>query len=376
MIFWIVVLSLTILVFLALFYAGMSGNKNVNKEKNIVGDVQTQNHFKAQLLEIEKDLENSLISQEEAVGAKAELAREMIRLQAELEKKTIGSKPLSNIIMFIALIFIGFLSFGIYLSLGKPNLPASPLASREDPSKAEPVASDINIDDAIIKIEAQLEKNPKDIRAWQVLAPVYMQQGKFEKAVIAYQKIIELGLVNADSKTDLAEALMMANSANASGEPIELLKEAIKLDVKHIRSRFYLASELTGRGSYEEAIKNWEDLLALSNGDEDWVEMAKEGLIFAKAGLNGELDNIPRADESLTKEEQNTQIKNMVEALAIRLNNEGGTISEWTRLVRSYLVLDEKEKAQEMYKKAIKAYPDEDGRKELDEMAQGANLKK
>ena len=59
----------------------------------------------------------------------------------------------------------------------------------------------------------------------------------------------------------------------------------------------------------------------------------------------------------------------MVDGLAARLYDSGGSIEEWTRLVRSRLVLGETELAQADYDKARAAYPDPAGRQELDVLA-------
>ena len=59
----------------------------------------------------------------------------------------------------------------------------------------------------------------------------------------------------------------------------------------------------------------------------------------------------------------------MVEGLSSRLLESGGTIDEWTRLVRSRLVLGQTEAAQLAYDAARKAYPSAGDRAELDVLA-------
>ena len=62
-------------------------------------------------------------------------------------------------------------------------------------------------------------------------------------------------------------------------------------------------------------------------------------------------------------------IEAMVEGLASRLEAEGGSIAEWTQLVRSRLVLGQTALAQQAYDAARSAYPDAAGRTELDVLA-------
>jgi cytochrome c-type biogenesis protein CcmH len=88
------------------------------------------------------------------------------------------------------------------------------------------------------------------------------------------------------------------------------------------------------------------------------VATAREGLAAATAGLSG--------DSSAPDE---GAIAGMVDGLAARLAAEGGTLEEWTRLVRSRLVLGQTELAQSAYDAAREAYPDVAQRAELDVLA-------
>jgi cytochrome c-type biogenesis protein CcmH len=59
----------------------------------------------------------------------------------------------------------------------------------------------------------------------------------------------------------------------------------------------------------------------------------------------------------------------MVDGLAARLASEGGTVDEWTQLVRSRMVQGRVEDAQAAYDAARKAHPDAAERNELDVLA-------
>ena len=51
-------------------------------------------------------------------------------------------------------------------------------------------------------------------------------------------------------------------------------------------------------------------------------------------------------------------ISGMVEGLASRLASDGGTVAEWTQLVRAFTVLEQTDRAQKAYDDAKAAYPD------------------
>jgi cytochrome c-type biogenesis protein CcmH len=109
-------------------------------------------------------------------------------------------------------------------------------------------------------------------------------------------------------------------------------------------------------------------VLALSKGGEGWITAATEGRTVA---LNKGI--LPAGTTTPTAESE--AIAGMVSGLATRLDTQGGTIEEWTQLVRAYVVLKDLAKAQAAYDAALKAYPKTFDRGDLDAVALEAGLK-
>lgn len=360
-VFWIIASVITLVALVALYYATLRDQVNANVDANQTASMA---HFKAQLKEIEGDILQERLKPEEAEAAKAELARDAMRLKNAASTPDKGGKNPSRHIFALAILGVLVASFGIYATLGNPSLVSQPIAGR-----TQPPATNIDVGEAVARVEETLKKNPNDVRGWTVLGPIYMRTGRYADAVNAYRQVLALGPISADVETNLAEALMMQNSGVAEGEAMQLLQSAAKRDAAHVRSRFYLAGEATRSNDFEPAVKLWRELLALSAGGEVWVAPAKEGLAIAEAGLSGDVPPVSTAAPS------SEMITNMVEGLSERLEADGGTIEEWLRLVRSRLVLGETEKAQAAYDAAKLAFPDAVTRAELDDMALQAGLK-
>jgi cytochrome c-type biogenesis protein CcmH len=346
MIFWSLAFVVTAVACAALYYAGVG--RRVNATAAVV-DSPEMAHLKLQLKEIESDLALGRLGPAEATAAKGELARELMRLKATT--KAANDPSARRGLVAAAAAVTAVLAFGVYGALGRPDLPAQPLAERQDVPPPE-----MTLDDAIARIEAQLKAKPDDLRGWTVIAPAYMQMSRFADAANALRKVIELDGPTADRETDLGEALMMANNGDAKGEPLTLFRSASNRDVTHVRSRYYLASEAMREGDFDAAKAEWQGLLKLSKGGETWVANAEAGLAAAEAGLGGDMP-------------ANAEIAAMVEGLSSRLTESGGSIEEWTRLVRSRLVLGQTELAQTAYDAARKAYPAAAERAELDVLA-------
>lgn len=366
MVFWILAAILTLITLAALLYGGGISRSSVVEGAD---GRQQMAHFSAQLVEIERDVGNNLMSATEAEAAKAELAREVMRVEAEVGGVKAPSFTAPASIFVLAGLVVAALAFGIYLGEGKPNLPSTPLSAR-----ALPNTPPVDVAEAIAAVEKRLGENPDDVRGWSVLGPIYMQSGRADDAVIAFRKVLQLLPPSADAETDLAEALMLANNGSALGEPLELLASAAARDPQHIRSRFYLAGEATRAGEFEQAIGRWQDLLGLSVGGEPWIAIAESGLRAAEAGRDGVAPS-GGANALSGNSEQASAIRSMVEGLSERLAADGGAIEEWTRLVRSRMVLGEPELAQQAYDSAKLAYPDAGERSELDKLATEAGLK-
>lgn len=346
--FWVLAIAVTLIACAALYYA--AARKPVNATGDAVGagsvDDATAAHFRLQLKELDADIASGRLGETEGLAARGEMARELIRLKGE-GRATAADAPRAPFLIAVAATAV--LAFGAYAALGHPELPSAPLSERPPP--------ELTLEEAVARIEQQLTQTPDDLRGWRAIGPAYMQLGRFAEAERAFRRIIELGGVTADSETNLAEAVMMKQGGSIEGEPLALLQSAAARDPTHVRSRFYLAAEATRIGDYAGAKTQWEAVIALSTGGEPWLAAAQNGLAVAVAALEG--NAVPGEAD----------IAAMVEGLSSRLAADGGTIEEWTQLVRSRLVLGQVAEAQSAYDAARAAYPDAAVRTELDVLA-------
>ncbi len=355
MLFWFVATAVTVIACAALYYA--AGPRTVNQSAADLGD--SNSHFRLLLAGIESDRASGKLGEAEAVAAKAELAREILRAKADQGRTVRTSPSLGRTPLALGLLAVAALALGLYALLGSPNLPARPLTGRP-----EIAAANMDLGSAVQRIEAALAANPEDLQGWTVIAPAYVELGRYEDAARAYRRVLELGEPTAAVQTSLAEALLLQANGAGSAEAMDLLKAAGESDPNHVLSRLYLASELTRQERYPEAVDVWNAAIALATGEEPWLPAAQEGLRVAQNGGTEGADA-----------QQAEMIAQMVSGLAERLGQSGGTIEEWTQLVRAYLVLGDAEKAQAAYDDAVKAYPQAFDRGDLDTLALGAGLK-
>ncbi|MGV3650870.1 MAG: c-type cytochrome biogenesis protein CcmI, partial [Devosia sp.] len=213
MVFWTFAIAMTVFASAALYYA--SARRTVNASAAASASPAMTAHLRLQLAEIEADHKAGRLDEAQAVAARAELAREVLRVEAE----TAPAMSMQGGRSVVALSSLGaaVLAFAVYAGIGQPELPAQPLAERPA------LPAQMTMDDAVARIEAELERNPDDIRGWRAIAPAYMQLGRAPDAVRAFRRILELAPVTADAEVDLAEALMVAQNGSFAGEPLQLL---------------------------------------------------------------------------------------------------------------------------------------------------------
>lgn len=353
---WLLIAALATLAAGALVLAARGRGRDAREQS----DANTA-HFQAQLAEIESDLRLERLTPVEAEAAKAELAREVLKHRSAPDHQVKSAENGQSVRVLAALaIAAPLVAIILYTQLGQPGMPSQPLAGRQLPTQ-------ITFEEALAQIEQQLQITPDDIQGWEALAPAYMSAERFADAEQAFRRVLELGGRSAEALTDLAEAKLMQNEGAADAETMDILNEAVSLDPSNVRARFYLAGEATRAGDWDEAVNGWQELIDLAEGDEPWLAVARNGLAAAEARgvATPPLDVDP---------DQLEMIHGMVDQLATRLAQEGGSLEEWTRLVQSHLVLGDIESAAVAYRAAIVAYPDPEGRIALDELAEQAGI--
>ena len=367
MIFWLLAVTITVIACAALYYA--AAGRGVNAA-GLTAAQGTDAHFRLQLGELEGDIASGRVPASEAVAAKAELAREFLRQQREAAGAAPPRTIASAVVMPTAVGAVALIAFAAYAVVGNPGLPSQPLAGRQDAQ-----AQNVDVADALKQIEARLKQHPEDLRGWTVIAPVYMQTGRYAEAEHAFRQILSLSPPSADNQTNLAEALMMERGGEATGEAVELLNRVAAAKPADVRSRYYLAAAAMRSNDFASAVAQWTAVIALGKGDEPWMATAKAGLAAAEAGRDGKPLPAASAPAPSTGAAQSPAILAMVSGLAARLSKDGGPLADWTRLVRSEIVLGDLAKAQSAYDAARKAYPDAGARAELDGLAAQAGLK-
>jgi cytochrome c-type biogenesis protein CcmH len=311
--------------------------------------------YRAQLGEIERDVERGLLPADDAGAARAETARRLIAAASQTDAESPANSPLwrRRVAAVLILVFVPALALAVYTQVGAPDAPDAPLSARRaDPSSPE------GLQLAIAKIEARLASHPDDARGWEVLAPVYMRLGRFDDAVAAYRQLLRLKQpTTAATEAAYGEALLAAAQGTVTGPSREAFEKALKIDPNFAMARFYLALAAEQDGDTAKAKSVYEELEPQAKGEAPWMIGLQARLDALRGGGAGPAPQggEAQAQASFTPEQQK-MIRGMVEGLAQRLAQNGGSAEEWARLIRAYSVLKDQDKAKAALGQARKAF--------------------
>ena len=372
MLFWILVAILTAAVAAVLLLPLL--RRPVAAAGEASHDVEV---YRDQLDELKRDEATGLIAANEAELARAEIARRLIAAsKAEAKERAspaVRRNRLAQVFVIVALPAIGLC---LYLATGRPDLPAQPLAAR----LANP-GNDINI--LIARAENHLARNPDDGAGWDLLAPIYYRGGRMEDAANAFSQAIRLLGPNTERLDGHAETLIALSNGIVTAEARGQLEKSLKLKADNPRAKYYLALALEQEGKRPEARAAFEAMAKEAPADAPWLPLVNRHIATLGDGRNngaaGELGN-PTAKDVAAAQDMSTgdrqqMIAGMVENLAVKLQDDPNNFEGWMRIIRSYVVLDRRAKAEAALQAALKTFPaDSDNGKQLLALARDLSI--
>jgi cytochrome c-type biogenesis protein CcmH len=157
----------------------------------------------------------------------------------------------------------------------------------------------------IERLAARLETTPEDVKGWRMLGWSYFHTARYKQAAAAYARAVELDPSSAELKRSYEEAKAKASESGKSETAASPQTEAVG-----------------------------------KSGD----------------GLRAERDS---KAEAMRPRELDAVIRSMVDGLANRLERSPRDVEGWTRLMRSRVVLGEREIAATAFRKGLEVFKDD-----------------
>jgi cytochrome c-type biogenesis protein CcmH len=249
------------------------------------------------------------------------------------------------------------------------------------------------VEEMIQRLVTRLQRNPKDIEGWRVLGWSYFSTDHFAEAAAAYARAIELDPDSADYRDARTDALIHAASGVVTQEAKSATEDTLKLHPKDPRARYFKGLALHQGGEEDGARKEWNELLTeLDAGDpvarelKQRIEEVEKPALAANAPATTSEPKGPAGAATPENTEQKTDeatssrgpqpedvrnaqmmapsdrlamIHRMVDSLASRLEQSPNDVDGWIKLIRSWTVLGDKDKAKQAFDKALKAFAED-----------------
>ena len=174
----------------------------------------------------------------------------------------------------------------------------------EEPASAAAGIPLPEVNTMIERLTARLESAPEDIEGWRMLGWSYFHTARYEQSATAYARAVELDPSSAELKLSYEEAKVKASEGD------------------NLETASLLQIEVDRKG-----------------GDELSLEKTTK-------------------PEPMSPREHDAAIRSMVDGLADRLENSPRDIEGWTLLMRSRVVLGEREVAATAFRKALEVFKD------------------
>jgi cytochrome c-type biogenesis protein CcmH len=364
MLFWILVAILTAAVAAVLLLPLL--RRPVAAAGDASHDVEV---YRDQLEELKRDEATGLIGASEAELARAEVARRLIAAKKDETKgKADPAERRNRLAQAFVILLMPAVGLCLYLATGRPDLPAQPLAER----LANP-GNDISI--LIARAENHLARNPDDGAGWDLLAPIYYRSGRMEDSANAFSQAIRLLGPSTERLDGHAETLIALSSGIVTAEARTQLEQSLKLKADNPRAKYYLALALEQDGKRAEARAAFEVIAREAPAGAPWLPLVNRHIATLAEGQGsetaGQLGN-PTADDvaaaqDMSAGDRQQMIAGMVESLSAKLQDDPNNFEGWMRIIRSYVVLDQRPKAEAALQTALKTFPadSENGRELL-----------
>ena len=372
MLFWILAAALTAVVVLIIVPPLFKASRaDAGAPTRGAYDLEV---YRDQLAELERDRTRGLITDAQVGAAKAEIARRMLALSDETKAAPQTGVNRTKLVAALLTVAIPLGALAVYLPLGRPDLPALPLASRDLAAEQAQDGPPPQVMEAVQKLKTHLEANPNDAQAWALMGQTYARIGRYEQAADALKRASDLQPDDLNAKAAYAEMSTAANGGTLTEESKRVFQAMLVKDPKDARARFFLALGRLQAGDARGALDGWVALVAETPADAPWLPVVQARIKEAAGILKLDVASVmPKplppeqghpdvggqsgGQSGAQNGDQQKMIRDMVEQLAVKMQDRPDDVDGWLKLARSYSVLTEHDKAIAAAKHAVDRAP-------------------
>ncbi|WP_422410584.1 MULTISPECIES: c-type cytochrome biogenesis protein CcmI [unclassified Endozoicomonas] len=252
--FWIIASILT-LMGMALVVTPLWFRSRPGADQGVSDKASNIAYFKEQEAELKKQLDQGLLTPEDAEQIRTELEKKLLEDVADKKVKLsyTGSSN-KSLALFLAFL-IPAMAVPVYLYLG----------SQTELSVVEMMNRDVSHEEMISTLEAWSDKRPDNAQAWYMLAGRYMARGEVNKAIDAYKKLYTVTEGSPQASAQLAQVLFLANRNQINGEVRGLYQDALSKDESNTTALGLKGIDAFEQEDYQQAVQAWTKALSFED---------------------------------------------------------------------------------------------------------------
>jgi cytochrome c-type biogenesis protein CcmH len=232
--------------------------------------------YRAQLAEMEADVERGLVAPDQAEAARLEIQRRMLAAAGAGSSAPSDDRRARTIAAIVIALMLPSGAGLLYAAYGSPRLPGQPYAGRLEHEPAVVLAA------ATDKLAAELVVHPNQ-SGYIRLAEMFVKQNDYADASESYRRAIKHGADNADIWSRLGETFVMASNGAVVPQALAAFARALDLDAREPRARFYAGLAEAQIGNLKAAVAIWRDL------ENDSTDSALLLLLHTEIGRMGKM---------------------------------------------------------------------------------------
>lgn len=277
------------------------------------------------------DLNQNPLEAEDRALAEAQLSRDLIRLSETAQTTPLLETKSVALVWAIGAVIAAILYVGngphLYQDYPyKAQLATWTQEARDNPDSLPPVALA-----AVFEQDKKAEaKNPT---YWLAVGTLHMYAGQYYNATKSFQMAQALQGKDFANWSDLGEALTFLSKGATTKGAVDAFDAALKLDTNDARAHYYLGKFALNDGQYETAKGHFLAARAALAPNDHRIKLIDELLGSVAQAEKGQM-------------EAQNRINAMVSGLESRLKDNPDDPDGWARLIRSYQILGQPQKAE------------------------------
>jgi len=350
--------------------------------------------YRAQLDELDRDIERGVLDEAEAERARTEIARRLLAADKAGQSR-LGTAPRGLTLAIVGLSLVTLIGGGLWLydRLGAPGYGDLPRADRIARSQellaARPTQAEAEAELAampsptpqlppeemalIEQLREMVPQRPDELMGWELLARNEQRLQNFAAAAEAQRNVLRIKgeEATAEDHALLADLLVSAAGGIVTEETERLAGYMLSEDPRDPAALYYLGLANIQIGRPDEAFRFWRALLESSPPDTPGMDTvrARIGELAWAAGVDYTPPDGPapirgpsleqmQSAEDMDPEARAQMVEGMVAQLNQRLATQGGTAEEWAQLIGALGVLGRTDQARAIWREAQSRFAD------------------